>query len=80
MSTDRYSELAAWTRMARDARGPLAWQHMDDILALKKERDDLLAVATEMRELADNWPGIAYTAELQARVDALLSRCNGGAS
>ena len=45
----------------------------DNLRALLAERDELRKIATEMLELADNWPGVAYTADLERRARAALT-------
>lgn len=35
---------------------------------------ELLQVAIEMLELADNWPGVAYAAELETRVRVAIAK------
>jgi len=42
--------------------------------AAEAERDALRKLLGEAREMADNWPGIAYSADLTARIDAAMGR------
>lgn len=37
-------------------------------------KTELLGVVVEMLELADNWPGVAYTHDLESRVRAVLAK------
>lgn len=40
--------------------------------------DELLRLVSEMLELADNWPGIAYTKDLNSRATAAIAKATGG--
>jgi hypothetical protein len=42
--------------------------------ALRASRDELRGLVNEMFEMAENWPGIAYTADLVSRTSAALAR------
>lgn len=49
------------------------------VRGLQKQRDQLAGLLRECMEMADNWPGIAYSHDLTIRVNAALAKCNPSA-
>lgn len=58
----------------RHATAADALKNLERAEAAEAERDALRKLLGEAREMADNWPGIAYSADLTARIDAAMGR------
>lgn len=83
MSADRYAELASAAQSVADGLalfGGHISDHADDILALKKERDDLLAVMERIDVRCPADSGNYVIASIGDSARNAIARCNGASS